>query len=151
MAHSNKISLPDGAGRWTRQRKAIYSTLRSMGSHPTAKQLYAEVQHEMPRLSLATVYNTLEALHDAGLIQRMPMKDGGCRYDANISEHVHLKVEGRETTLEDVPDDLGRALLERVRSEVLERIEHKMGVSIDAISVQLHGRAIQNEARLDQE
>ena len=97
----------------------------------------------MPRLSLATVYNTLDSLYEAGLVQRLPMSDGGCRYDADISEHVHLKVEGRDSSLEDVPDDLGRALLSRVRSEVLEQIEQTMGVSIDTISVQLHGRSME--------
>jgi len=63
--------------RCTRQRMAVYEALLSCDSHPTAEELFRLVKPRTERLSLATIYNTLEALEDVGLVRRMPTTDGG--------------------------------------------------------------------------
>ena len=42
-------------------------------------------------LSLATIYNTLEAFCQAGLAQRLPTPNGCCRYDATLENHLHVR------------------------------------------------------------
>jgi Fur family transcriptional regulator, peroxide stress response regulator len=46
----------------TPQRLAIFRRLVATDRHPSAEELYATVRREMPTLSLATVYKTLDTL-----------------------------------------------------------------------------------------
>lgn len=95
--------------RVTPQRAAIYRFLRGTRSHPRAEVVYRELKPEYPGMSLNTVYKTLLALEQAGLIQRFTTGESVFRYDADTSPHVHavcLKC-GR---VADVPGDFGREL-----------------------------------------
>ena len=66
--------------RCTTQRVALFDTLRNCKSHPTAEELFRMVKPGMVSLSLATVYNTLDTLCEAGLAQKLPTPNGTCRY-----------------------------------------------------------------------
>ena len=92
-------------------------------------------------LSRATVYNTLEALCKAGLAKQLPTTNGCSRYDADISEHLHLRVRGTDEIC-DVPVTLGNQLIEKLPRETIQEIERQMGVKIDGVSIQLHGRRL---------
>jgi Fe2+ or Zn2+ uptake regulation protein len=122
--------------RCTAQREALYEALRESSAHPTAEELYHLARSRVDRLSLATVYNTLDLLCEAGLARKLPTDNGCCRYDADTSEHLHVRF--RETCeIEDVPEPLGRRLLENLPRDVLAEIEHELGLSIDGVSIQL--------------
>lgn len=121
--------------RCTEQRRALYEALRDTKSHPTAEELFHLAVPRLRRLSRATVYNTLEAFCRAGLARRLPTSNG-CRFDADTTEHLHLRF--RDTAeIRDVPDELGRRLLENLPRQAIEDIERSMGVSIDGVSIQL--------------
>lgn len=126
--------------RCTRQRELVYGALAATKAHPTADELFLAVRADEPGLSLATVYNTLEALTAAGLCRRLPSANGAgpCRFDADTSRHAHVALpDGRFV---DVPDTLGSALLEGVPAEMIATIERELGVSIDDVSLTLHAR-----------
>jgi Fe2+ or Zn2+ uptake regulation protein len=125
-----------GAGlRHTRQREAIYSALGSSKSHPTAEELHERVRQEEPGLSLATVYNTLEALCDSGLCRRLPSAAGVCRFDADVSEHVHVALpDGRVL---DAPPAVSRRLLEAIPGALCEEIARGTGARVGGLVVQL--------------
>jgi Fur family peroxide stress response transcriptional regulator len=77
--------------RLTRQRRAICQALAASRSHPTAQSLYDEVRTQHPSLSRATVYNTLEVLAKAGLVDELGTAgDGAVHYDADLAPHVNL-------------------------------------------------------------
>jgi Fur family peroxide stress response transcriptional regulator len=77
--------------RVTPQRLAVYRALVNTDSHPTAQMLYETLRPEHPTLSLATVYNTLEALVAAGLVHSLGAAgDEAVHYDADTSPHVNL-------------------------------------------------------------
>ncbi|MBI2881248.1 MAG: transcriptional repressor [Candidatus Tectomicrobia bacterium] len=77
--------------RYTRQRAAVYCCLTRQDSHPTAEALYLEVLKEVPHLSLATVYKSLEALVAAGVVTKLDFADSAARYDARCDKHVHAR------------------------------------------------------------
>lgn len=124
--------------RCTRQRTLVYETLRETRSHPTAEDLHRMVSAGDERLSLATVYNTLEALESAGLLQRLPTENGCARYDADTHPHAHVHLEDTGEIV-DVPDELGEALLEHLPREIVDRLEQSLGVRIDSVSLLLRG------------
>lgn len=126
--------------RCTKQRLALYEALRKSISHPTADQLFQMVKPHVSGMSRATVYNTLEALCRAGLARKLPSTSGCCRYDADTSDHLHVKL--RDTTeIRDVPPALGDRLLQNLPKDVLAEIEQHMGIKIEGITIQLTGRS----------
>jgi Fur family peroxide stress response transcriptional regulator len=74
----------------TPQRLAIYRALLEAGDHPTPEALFVRVRSAMPSLSLATIYKTLEALRELGLVAELPATGSSRRYDANMHHHHHL-------------------------------------------------------------
>ena len=77
--------------RVTPQRRAMCRTLARDTSHPTAQTIYERLKSEFPSLSLATVYNTLQILVDAGVIHEIGAAgDGAMHYDTDAALHVNL-------------------------------------------------------------
>ena len=77
--------------RLTPQRLAMCEALGGSRSHPTAQSLYGQLRPAFPSLSRATVYNTLQALVKAGLIDELGgAGDGASHYDAHPAPHVNL-------------------------------------------------------------
>ena len=123
--------------RFTRQREVVYESLASTKTHPTADELFHSVRSVESGLSLATVYNTLEAFIAVGLVRRIPcaVGSGACRFDAETDNHVHIATpDGR---VQDVPADLSERLLSGVPQQVLADLERRLGVKIDGLHVQL--------------
>ncbi|MFM7180935.1 MAG: Fur family transcriptional regulator [Verrucomicrobiales bacterium] len=89
---SNESPLPGGPQgfRWTRQRREVYQMLIETRDHPTASELFIRAQTHMPAISLATVYNCLETLAQAGLIRQVNIERGPSRFCPNLREHAHF-------------------------------------------------------------
>ena len=74
----------------SRKRDAILSCVRSTEIHPSAEWVYENVRHQMPDISLATVYRNLALFKDQGLIVSLGTVKGVERFDGNIQPHVHF-------------------------------------------------------------
>jgi len=121
--------------RCTRQREVIYEALAATKAHPTAEELFSSVRSVEPGLSLATVYNTLDALTACGLVRRLPCPSGACRFDAATHDHVHLSTsDGR---IVDAPEDLSDRLLSGIPAEVIAELEQRMGVRVRGLALQV--------------
>lgn len=75
--------------RITPQRKAILEYLSSVENHPTADEIYSKVVSRNPKISVATVYNTLNLFVKAGIIKEMTYGDDARRYDFDNGQHYH--------------------------------------------------------------
>ena len=65
-------TLPVISGlRLTKQRQEVYQVLLEQRDHPTANEVYQRVRKKLPSISLATVYNCLEALVNHGLVNQV--------------------------------------------------------------------------------
>ena len=122
--------------RCTNQRLALYDALSQRTDHPTAEELYRMVKPRTRHISLATVYNTLEALCEAGLARKLPTSNGTSRYDADPREHLHVCFRDGDE-IRDVPSDLGDKLRACLHCSVIDEIEERMGVEIDGLTIQL--------------
>ena len=77
--------------RFTEQRAAVYGFLAETDTHPTADEVFFEVRHRLPGISLATVYKSLETLVGCGLAVKLTYSDGSARYDGNTEPHHHAR------------------------------------------------------------
>jgi Fur family transcriptional regulator, peroxide stress response regulator len=85
-------SLSRAGLRPTPQRLAICRALASAAlDHPTAREIHQRLRPAMPSLSLATVYNTLQVLVEAGWLHSLGESGAGpVRYDADPRPHANL-------------------------------------------------------------
>lgn len=120
--------------RCTKQRVDIYEALRSTKCHPTAEQLHRMVDEKRLGVSLATVYNTLEALCEAGLARRIPTPSGVARYDADVSSHMHAVID--DGSVVDLPMDLCRAILDSLPADLKDRLESRLGANVRHVNIQ---------------
>ncbi len=93
-----------GAGlRPTRQRLALGELLFGRGDrHVTAERLYDEALASNLSVSLATVYNTLHQLTDAGLLREIAVDGARVYFDTNVNDHHHFLIE-EDGELHDIP------------------------------------------------
>ncbi len=101
--------LREAGLKLTPQRFAVLDYLARSDAHLTADEISAGLNRRFPRASRATVYNTLHALRDAGLVNEVYMDDAVARYDANLAPHYHFICRLCER-LEDVPAEAVGAL-----------------------------------------
>jgi len=76
--------------RFTPQREHVYSVLLDKRDHPTAEQVFIRAKSRMPEISMATVYNCLDALVECGLIRQVTLDRGATHFCPNMSEHCHF-------------------------------------------------------------
>ena len=91
--------------RPTRQRLALGKLLFDGGDrHVTAEHLHDEAMRQNIRVSLATVYNTLNQFTAAGLLCEVVVAPGRSYFDTNINDHHHFFYED-DGALEDIPGE----------------------------------------------
>jgi len=76
--------------RFTPQRRHVYSVLMQNLDHPTADQVFMRTKQNMPDISMATVYNCLDALVQCGLVRQVNLDRAATRYCPNMKEHCHF-------------------------------------------------------------
>jgi Fur family transcriptional regulator, ferric uptake regulator len=77
--------------RFTEQRAAVFRYLTSTDKHPTADEVFLAVRSEVPAVSLATVYKSLETLVGCDLALKLTYSDGSARYDGRTDPHHHAR------------------------------------------------------------
>lgn len=84
--------LARGGLRPTRQRLALAALLVGDGEHRhvTAEGLYAAAAGTSEKVSLATVYNTLRAFCDAGLMNEVVVDGSRSYFDTRLDDHPHF-------------------------------------------------------------
>lgn len=92
--------------RPTRQRLTLATLLVGDGQHRhvTAESLFEAAKDGAYSVSLATVYNTLRAFCDAGLLQEVTVDGSRSYFDTNTRDHPHFFWED-EARLTDAPSD----------------------------------------------
>ncbi|SFJ93648.1 iron response transcriptional regulator IrrA [Celeribacter neptunius] len=84
--------LAHGGVRPTRQRVTLATLLVGDGHdrHVTAESLFDAARDAGEKVSLATVYNTLRAFCQAGLMQEVTVDGSRSYFDTNMDEHPHF-------------------------------------------------------------
>jgi len=92
--------LTTGGFRFTPQREQVYSVLLQKRDHPTAEEVFIRAKREMPDISMATVYNCLDALVKCGLVRQVTLERGAARFCPNMQEHCHFYCDSCESVFD---------------------------------------------------
>ena len=77
--------------RVTNQRALIMEIIRQREGHLDADEIYRRAREKEPRLSLSTVYRTLQMLKKLGLVEELHFDEEHHHYEVKPSaEHHHL-------------------------------------------------------------
>jgi len=114
-AHNTTLTqrLTDSGLRSTPQREVVYQVILAKRDHPTAEEVFDRVKAQMPTISLATVYNCLDALVQCGLIKQVNFVREPTRYCPNLHQHAHF----HDATTGEIHDvDIPTDVMTRLRS-----------------------------------
>jgi Fe2+ or Zn2+ uptake regulation protein len=100
------------------QRLAVAEYVLRTQDHPSADEVLARVRGRVPMISRATVYNTLNALVEKGLLRSFVLAEGRLVFDPHVAAHHHF-IDEVTGAIHDVP----WAALEVRRVEALEGLE----------------------------
>lgn len=75
--------------RNTRQRQLVLDAVRARCDHPTAEDIYLDVQRVDERVSRGTVYRNLNLLAETGVITTVKAP-GAMRFDRRCDGHSHV-------------------------------------------------------------
>lgn len=106
-------ALERNGQRFTEQRAAVFRFLSVTRIHPTADEVFTAVRAEIPDISLATVYKSLETLVGCGLASKLTYGDGSARYDGRTDEHHHARCLECGAVL-DLPGTIDAAAIDRL-------------------------------------
>ena len=114
--------------RMTDQRRIIAQIVEQASDHPDVEELHRRAVSRDPRISLSTVYRTLNLFEEAGLVTRHDFKDGRARFEVfDDAHHDHLidirsgrVIEFRNEEIEALQDEIARRLGYRLVDHRLE-------------------------------
>ena len=103
-------------------------------SHPSADWVYEQVRHEIPNISLGTVYRNLRLLAKTGVIQQLDIAGSTSRFDRNTNNHYHFRCEkcGRVFDLD-----------EPVDKTIEARVAKNTGFKVSSHQLELRGLCLE--------
>ena len=139
MATSNSVTTPpDGdldldrelsaalreqGHRVTLARLLVHRHVRRREGHVTAENVHAELATELPSLSPATIYATLDLLDALGFVRRVSTPRGTTVYDPRTEAHHHA-VCRRCGRIQDVEAPVDASAAERAAAATGFRVDH---------------------------
>jgi Fe2+ or Zn2+ uptake regulation protein len=90
LDHELTTVLRAGGHRVTLPRLIVHRHVRRATNHLTPEAVHSQLAGELPSLSPATIYSTLELLDELGLVRRVSTPRGGTVYDPRVDDHHHL-------------------------------------------------------------
>jgi Fur family ferric uptake transcriptional regulator len=114
--------------RMTDQRRVIAQVMEGADDHPDVEELYRRASAIDARISLSTVYRTLNLFEEAGLVTKHDFRDGRARFEPIPDEHHdHLidirtgkVIEFRNEEIEAIQDLIAKRLGYRLVDHRLE-------------------------------
>src|SRR6187549_2665589 len=73
----------------TKQREVVLRVIRDSHDHMTANDVFGAAKQLLPGISIATVYNSLRFLKEAGHIAEIQFGNGASRFDRMTTRHDH--------------------------------------------------------------
>jgi Fur family ferric uptake transcriptional regulator len=104
--------------RVTPQRAVILETIAHLEGHSSVNEVFEMAKERLPGLNIATVYRTLEKLHDAGLMDLLSTSGDSMRFSlrdrSNRHGHLHCRICGLEF---EIPAQHFRKMFDEIKDQ----------------------------------
>jgi Fur family transcriptional regulator, ferric uptake regulator len=121
------VALDRAGYRLTGPRRTLASLIGEHEGHFTANELLAESRWRRSRLGRATVFRTIEALSELGVIERIDLPSGDHAYIVCRPAHHHHIVCSRCGRAAEIPDAGLRSVVRAVARQTGYRVdEHRL-------------------------
>src|SRR6202049_4128014 len=108
--------------RMTEQRRVIARVLAEAEDHPDVEELYRRCVAVDDKISISTVYRTVQLFEDAGIIERHDFREGRARYEQiPDTHHDHLINLRTGEVIEFRSEDI-----ERLQTEIARRLGYRL-------------------------
>ncbi|MDO4975683.1 MAG: transcriptional repressor [Eubacteriales bacterium] len=107
--------------RNTIQKDLVLNSVRKLGNHPSADEIYSLIIQDYPNIGKGTVYRNLNKLAEEGEILKIEIPNGSDRFDHTTTKHFHARcmVCGRIHDVE---------LIKRL--DIIDHLREKSGMNI---------------------
>jgi Fur family ferric uptake transcriptional regulator len=113
--------------RMTDQRRVIAQVIENAEDHPDVEELYRRASAQDARISLSTVYRTLNLFEEAGLVTKHDFKDGRARFEPIPDEHHDHLIDIRTGKVIEFRNEEIEKLQKRVAEELgFELVDHRL-------------------------
>jgi len=130
MSRIEKLCVERGL-KMTEQRRVIGRVLSESSDHPDVEEIYRRSAALDPKISIATVYRTMRLLEDAGVIEKLDLRDGRARYEENRDEHHHHLIDVKTGEVIEFKNEE----LERIKAQIAK----DLGYDIIGDRLELYG------------
>ncbi|WP_108396772.1 Fur family transcriptional regulator [Devosia submarina] len=113
--------------RMTDQRRVIAQIIEAASDHPDVEELYRRASAIDDRISLSTVYRTVNLFEEAGLITKHDFKDGRARFELIPDEHHDHLIDVRSGTVIEFRNEEIEAIQEVIAKRLGYRlVDHRL-------------------------
>lgn len=113
--------------RMTDQRRTIAQVIEQAIDHPDVEELYRRASAIDARISLSTVYRTLNLFEEAGLVTKHDFKDGRARFELIPDEHHDHLIDIRSGTVIEFRNEEIEAIQEVIAKRLGYRlVDHRL-------------------------
>ena len=127
---SSRRELSLSGLRATRQRALVLDIIRRGGGHLDADEIYRQGRKKEPRISLSTVYRSLQRFKELGLVDEFHFDEAHHHYEAKTApEHHHLVCVGCGAVIEFDYDLVGDIAQRVPRADGFEIVEAELRVT----------------------
>ncbi len=121
----------------TEQRRVIARVLSESNDHPDVEMLYRRASAVDPKISMATVYRTVNLFAETGIIERHDFGDGRARYEELPEEHHDHLIDMKTGKVVEFSNPEIEALKERIARELgYQLVDHRL----ELFAVPLEGK-----------
>ncbi|WDR07486.1 Fur family transcriptional regulator [Devosia rhodophyticola] len=113
--------------RMTEQRRVIAQVIEQSEDHPDVEELYRRASAIDPRISLSTVYRTMNLFEEAGLVTKHDFKDGRARFELIPDEHHDHLIDIRTGTVIEFRNEEIEAIQEVIARKLgYKLVDHRL-------------------------
>jgi Fur family ferric uptake transcriptional regulator len=113
--------------RMTEQRRVIARVLDQSLDHPDVDELHNRASAVDPKISIATVYRTMNLFEEIGIVERHDFRDGRSRYESVPDEHHDHLIDLKSGQIIEFNSPEIEALQERIaREHGFKLVDHRL-------------------------
>ena len=134
----------DKGMRMTDQRRVIAQVIEGSDDHPDVEELHRRAAAIDARISLSTVYRTLNMFEEAGLVAKHDFKDGRARFEPLPDEHHDHLIDIRSGRVMEFRNEEIEAIQELIAKRLGYRlVDHRLELYAVPLDDKPNGRKLE--------